>query len=83
MSVCACVRPSDLGAEGVLCRCVRVSVLQTMVLKAYCVGVRVSHLQTLVLKAYCVGVCVYLTSSDLDAEGVLCRCVRVSDLFRP
>ena len=33
------------------------------------------------LKAYCVGVCMCLTSSDIDAEGVLCRCVRVSDLF--
>ena len=47
-------------------------------LKAYCVGVCVC--QTVVLKAYCVGVCVCLTSSDIDAEGVLCRCVSVSDL---
>ena len=28
----------------------------------------------------CVGVCVCLTSSDTDAEGALCRYVRVSDL---
>ena len=33
------------------------------------------------LKVYYVGVCVCLTSSGLDAEGVLYRCVGVSDLF--
>ena len=78
VSVCACVWP-----QGVLCRGVHVSDL----FRYWCSRRTVSvcacvwPLRILMLKAYCVGVCVCLTSSDLDPEGVLCRCVRVSELF--
>ena len=39
MSVCACLTSSDIDTEGVLCRCESVSDLQTLVLKAHCIGV--------------------------------------------